>query len=200
MSTSQGRVQGSLMVAIFLMAVFPVCNTFSSSLSVRADVSTERDKQEETENKSRAIVTTETSTETDHCVLTVDVGNSSDQFEDYQLEWFFIAKRTSKEVSEELVVADSGRTDLQMDAKETIQKTIAAKPFVFTVKSINSELNGGGDRSRQMRSGDTYAGYTVLLKKDGHIVAKKSNSSRFLKDEWMDKYQIVPSKAKKKKK
>jgi hypothetical protein len=182
------------------MVIFSVCNTFSASLSVRVDVSTERDKKEETENKSRAIVTTETSTETDHCTLTVDVKNSSDQSENYQLEWYLISKRTSKDVPEELTVADSGRTDLLMDAKETVQKTITARPFVFTVKSVNSNFNAGGDRSRQTRSGDAYAGYTVLLKQRGQIVAEKSSSSRFLKDEWMDKYQVVPSKTKKKKK
>ncbi|HNX53717.1 MAG TPA: hypothetical protein PLD51_06745, partial [Pontiellaceae bacterium] len=100
-----------------------------------------------------------------------------------------------------------GKMPITLDAGASAVKKAVSKPFIFTVKDVDV-VNSNGVRaglglSRQIRGGDEYAGYIVLVRAAGDILQKDSNSSRFLNDEWLaqcDKFSKITPAAKKKKK
>jgi hypothetical protein len=134
--------------------------------------------------------------------LEIEVSNTSDQSDSYQLEWYFISKKTTVKGTEDMVVFNSGKDDVALGGGASIVKTVTSKPFIFTVKNIDSvskTSTSGEGTPKQTRSGDTYVGYLVLVKADGEILGKESNSSRFLEDEWLEKCAaFAPSKKKSK--
>ena len=172
-----------------------------ASLSVTAKTDSNRERTKTTDEKANATIETLLDTETEICKLDMEVENSSDHSDNYQLEWFFISKRTSVKGMDELVVFDSGKLPVTLQGGASAVKTAESKPFIFSVKNTESvsKSTGGGagtGSSRQTRSGDAYAGYIVWVKAGGEILDTQSNSSRFLKDEWFKKCAaFTPAKA-----
>lgn len=166
-----------------------------ASLSV--NISTERDKGREQNTKqtktASAATTTTVDKETQTCTLEIEVENRAEQTGNYAVEWCVIAKRTSGKAQDNLVVSDSGKIEITREGKATGTETVKPKAFVFTTTSINY----GDYSSNQTREGDVYAGYVVLVKADGEIIAKASNDDRFSKDEWVAQCEkAVQAKAK----
>lgn len=174
------------------------------TLSVRDGIERSRDRQTSVEQKKTATVTTSTVEETELCTLEIEVVNSGEQSGRCQLEWYFISKKTLANGNDELTVFDAGKAALTLEGRESIEKKVTSKPFVFMVKDVDHAGIGSGSGTgmpRQTRSGDAYAGYIVLIRADGEIIEQESNSSRFLKEEWLERCAaFVPAKTAPKKK
>ena len=77
------------------------------------------------------------------------------------------------------VIFSPGKKNISLSEKVALKEAVSSDPFVF--KKISSSYSNADDKL----SGDVYEGYIVLVTKDGEILAKASNSSRYLKDEWL---------------
>jgi uncharacterized protein YdbL (DUF1318 family) len=156
------------------------------TLSVKDSTTRDRNMEQQTEQKKNASVTTTVEKETEACTLEIEVENPADKAADYEVMWCVIAKRTSGKNDESLVVSDAGKIMITRGSKSTGVETVHPKSFIFTVESTNRENpNMNSNTSAQTRTGDTYAGYLVLVKADGELLAQESNTSRFLKEEWI---------------
>jgi len=125
-----------------------------------------------------------TSTKTKTCTLSIRVSNHDDDEGACQLEWYFISEQT-KSGDTVLTVVHPGKKQITLGSNATVEETVTAK-FVFRQHESPSILNYPFDR-HSWEAGDVYAGYIVLVTANGEILAKESNTSRFLKDEWIEK-------------
>jgi len=158
----------------------------SASLSVKAKTESKQDKTEASDAKQDVSVATTVKTETETCTLEIEIGNQTEQKDSYQLEWFFISKKTSGAVSEKPSVFSSGKAELTLAGGASITRKEVSKPFVYTTKTVDRTGPGGRfGNSQQTRGGDVYAGYLVLVKAGGEILQKESNDAWFLTDEWL---------------
>lgn len=175
-----------------------------TSLSVRDEIERSRDRQTSVVQKKMATVTTSIAEEKELCTLEIEVENSGDQSDSCQLEWYFISKKTLGNGDDELTVFDAGKASVTLQGRESIEKKVTSKPFIFTVKDVESLGLGSGNATsmpKQTRGGDAYAGYIVLIREGGEIIEQESNSSRFLKEEWLERCAaFVPEKPAPKKK
>jgi hypothetical protein len=201
---SRTKMTGRISLCLFFAGAFFIASESSGaevSLSVKDSTIRERNREQQTEQKKNASVTTTVDKETEVCTLEIEVENPADQSANYEVLWCVIAKRTSGKNDETLAIPDSGKITISRRSKETSVETIHPKPFVFTVKSTNREvLEKNYTGSNQMRTGDTYAGYLVLVKSDGEILQKESNDDRFMRDEWIARCEVAAKSAPEKKK
>ena len=207
------RRAGRTMVSLFFTGAFFVAagsacaeQIHRASLSVKAETERTRDKTKVVDEKENSTVTTVSDIETETCALELEVSNTADRNDTYQLEWYFISKKTSASGDDGLVIFDHGKSPITLDAGASTVKKAESKPFIFTIKNVESEnkaFSRGTGMQRQTRSGDEYAGYIVLVRIDGEVIEKESNSSQFLKDEWLaqcEKLSQITATGKKKKK
>lgn len=181
----------------FAVVLFSGLRTFGSdpamfiSLSVRAESKKNREQNKTVEQKPNALVTTMIDELTELCTLEIELENRRHGGE-VQLEWYLISKKTAPNGSDDLVVFDGGRELISLAEQESVVREVVSKPFVFTVRNIDTLGIGGSSSSehgaaRQIRAGDVYEGYIVLVKSGGEILKRDSNSSRFEKDEWLER-------------
>ena len=157
-----------------------------ANLSVKAKIARNQDDNETDAEKVNGFVTTAVKTKTETCTLEITVENTTEQNDSYRLEWFFISKKTSGKENEKLLVFNSGKADIVLDGSASVTRTEVSKPFIYTKKTVYwTDRGGGTGNSRETNGGDVYAGYLVLVKADGELLEKESNSSRFLTDEWV---------------
>ena len=193
------RIFISLLFAFSLFVAAESCGAEQprrASLSVKDETTRTRDKAEAVDEKSNFTATTMSDIKTEICSLEIEVSDPAEQGGSYELEWYFISKRTSPKGDEELVFLNSEKTPIILEGGASLVKTAVSKPFVFTVKDIISVAkvsNTGTGNSRQIRSGDVYAGYIVLVKAGGEILDQQSNTDRFLNDEWLAKCEAAVS-------
>ena len=136
------------------------------------------------ENANGDEFTVSTDVDTEICTLTVKVKMRGEPSRDCQLEWAFVSENLKKtDADEERVVFCTGQKDLSLQENVEQAETIVSKPFVFTT-SVSDKGKGNGN---EKMSGDVYEGYVVLLTSNGEIIASKASSSKYLKDEWIEK-------------
>jgi hypothetical protein len=104
------------------------------------------------------------------------------------VEWGLISKRTPARGEKEPVVFQSEKISLTVPAGEEVQKSIKAKTMVFSDKTV-TRTTGEGSSSNRTRSGDVYAGYVVIVRSGGEILAQDASTSRYLKEDWIAKLQ-----------
>jgi len=191
-----------LVVSLFFtVAFFAGAGTLSAeqrhevSLSVTAETTQTRDRTQSSDEKDNFSATTTTDAESETCSLEIEISNATDQKDAYQLEWFFISKKKADNGDEKFVILDFGKSPVSLLGGAGIVQTVQSKPFVLTTKTIDrtprAAKNNNVGNSTRTRSGDTYAGYIVLLKAGDEILAKESNESRFLEDEWLERCKTV---------
>jgi len=199
---SKNRMIGRVFIHLLFASVFFVSSESvaasgaEASLSVNISKTRNREKEQNTEQKGNASVTTAVEKETETCTLEIEIENPAEQAGVYDVQWCVIAKRTSGKDDEKLVISDSGKIEVTRGSKMSGTETINPKPFVFAITSTDRTFNssvgvGNNSNSTQTRAGDTYAGYIVLVKADGKILAQESNDDRFLKEEWVAQCERV---------
>ena len=190
---SKTKPAGRISRCLFFVGMLLVIPDAVSASDARASLSVHVAKignreQEEHLTQNGSVVTT-VEREITSCVLEIEVENQSERTSDYDIEWCVIAKRTAANDSASLVVSDAGKIRITREGRATGTETVKPRSFVFTITSKNYEDSDSGDMdsdySQQTREGDIYAGYIVLVKADGEILAKESNDDRFSKDEWV---------------
>jgi len=180
-----------ILIPLFLIATCLFANeTFGAGngmdVTLRVQDKTTRTKtvtnlDKESADGSDQSTTTELKTEV--CTLTVKVKSRGVQSGSCQLEWCFLSDRVkSIQDKGDTVVFDSGKKVLALEDGVYLNETIISAPF--ELKRVSSS-SGDGDDSL---TGDTYDGYIVLVTENGEILAQASNSSRYLKDEWIEKF------------
>lgn len=179
------------------------------SVSVKARTEKSRDDGEKEVETDRNLTTTTFQTETEICTLQITIRNDEDREYQGQMIWGFVSDHSSGRLidrtPEEAVPAifSAGKKSITLPAGATVTQTVISEPFVYAEKTVEREnyhrLNARTS-SRDHITGDEYKGYIVLITANGETLAAKSNSSRYLKDEWIKKCRNPrPTKSKKKK-
>lgn len=155
------------------------------SISAKVKVDEERLPKVETE-KGNMITTVEA--EKASCMLTLDVMNRGKESGSCQLEWYFLGETISPNKDPERGIVSSGKKEISLEAGAKVSETITENFELITTTRENT--SGDGDSSPTPKtSGTTYVAYIALATRDGEIIAKKSNSSRWLKEEWIEQCQ-----------
>jgi len=153
------------------------------ALSVKDRVEQEEARDEDIkENAEGTEITTTTELETEVCTLSISISLKSPEEAACRLEWYFLSEYTAGREDDEVVkIFSPGSKDLRLKKAVKEELSIVSDPFVF--KTIQRDNSSSDDKS----SGDVYKGYIVLVTSGGEILAKASNSSRYLKEEWISK-------------
>ena len=194
---NRNKMAGWISIHLLFASVFFVSSESVAASGVKAslsvNISKTRSRESEHNMAQKGNVSVTTTVEKETCAMEIEVENPAEQAGDYDVQWCVISKRISGKDSEKLVISDSGKIEITRGGKMTGTETINPKPFVFTITSIDRAGNpfglGNVDNSTQTREGDTYAGYLVLVKAGGEILAQDSNDDRFLKEEWLAQFE-----------
>ena len=121
--------------------------------------------------------------------LTISVSNYGESGS-FELEWYFIHRvMTHKGKKGSPSVFDKGKETITVETKAKIKKTVVSKEIECkTTKTNKQNKRGKGSGSNKKYKGSVCAGYVVLVRKDGKIVSKKASDSKFLKEEWLEKF------------
>jgi hypothetical protein len=151
---------------------------------------------------------------TNSYTLNITVSNRDGPAGAYQLEWYFIAKKTkgngNKGYEKELEVVGRGKKNITLGAGAVAEETAAhdfASMETYTVGTyaiaddpVTGKLpswaptSGIDEWDYEARNIERYVGYLVLITENGQVIAKESNSSIFLKDKWIEKCRNAPRK------
>ncbi len=210
--TENSRVGMRIFIPLFVVAgtLFMTGETLgafnkskvSISLQVQAEKSDDRGEDEvETEN---SLTVTTFQNETGIYTVRVAMRNKGDQELKGELVWGFISDYSSGKSRQgdryspaEAVPAlfSPGKKEIELPAGATVKDTIISEPFVFEEKMVEVERFTGKGNTQPIESetGNVYRGCLVLFVVDGEVVAKKSNSSRYEKDEWIERCLNPPN-------
>lgn len=179
-----------ILVPLFLIAaIFFANETFgaanSMDVTLRAKDKMTRTKEvsnDEREGADGEDRSTSTELKKEVCTLEVEIKLRGVQSSPCRLEWYFLSDSVkSMRDKGDVVIFDSGKRSLTLEDNVLRSETVVSKTF-----ELKRQTRNWSDSTDSL-SGDTYKGYIVLVTADGKILAKTSNSSRFLKDEWLEK-------------
>jgi hypothetical protein len=169
--------------AMFLVAFLMAAAVSGEEITHRADLSVKdiRKRNETVKNSGNVDKSSTTTVKSETLALEIKVENRGKNSDTYQVIWASLAKQGFPDTKK--IVFESKKKTITLDTKEVYTNTISLKPFVFTEESTTFKYWGGPTT----RKGETYLGYIVLVMAGNEIIAKESNSSQFLKDEWIEK-------------
>lgn len=179
-----------ILIPLFLIAATFFANETLGAgnrmdVSLRAQDKTTRTKEisnDEREGAGGEDRSTSTELKKEDCTLKVEIKLRGVQSSPCQLEWYFLSDSVkSMRDKGDVVIFDSGKRSLTLEDNVLRSETVVSKTF-----ELKRQTRNWSD-SADTLSGDTYKGYIVLVTANGEILAKTSNSSRFLKDEWLEK-------------
>jgi hypothetical protein len=182
-----GRLFISLLCTVVIFAAATsrgeVKRIYQAGLTVEESVEKDSKKDQTRRNDSNGTtITTKTDNRTEDCTLVIQVDNRADHPDTYELVVGFLAKNVALDKT---VVSEATKKTITVAANETFTETLTKK-FVLTETVVDNSYE-----AKRTSVGDTYAGYIVLVKAGGEILAQESNSSRYLKDEWILQCQSV---------
>ncbi len=158
-------------------------------LTVKGELEKERtsDKTEGERTSSK------TSTETAAYTLDIQVSNPAKQEVSFDVEWYFISQPLNEEGDEgDPILCEKGNTTLAIGPQKRAGHQAISKPLSKTETKTTRESSGNNDDSDRSDSskhvsGDVYAGYVVLVKYEGKVVAQKASETKFGTPEWLEK-------------
>lgn len=190
MTVLTGKYMMVLLVVATLICVggMPVAAENKVNITLRVRPTTSRDKSvtdQDKETKNGEDRSTVTEIETEVCTLEVSIRQDGAPVATCQLEWYFISDNV-KNVQDRRIptVFDAGKKNLQL--KESVVQNETLVSNKFEMKRITQSYDRNKDDVLQ---GNSYKGYVVLVTSNGEILAKASNSTRFLKGNWMEMYK-----------
>ncbi len=162
---------------------FAAANGAKVTLMVKDKADRNKDRKEDIrEDGNGDDVETITDTDTEICTLTVKIKQSGEPQAACQLEWYFLSENTTSAKDKgTTVIFSPGQKSISLTNNVVLEETVTSAPFVLT--QITSSYSDSDD----IRSGDVCKGYIVLVRQGEAILAKASNSTRYLKDEWIEK-------------
>lgn len=187
-----------ILAALLIAALpFTATNTFAKSdFSVKSKAKVEKNKSatdDETDNGD-GLTITHIEKEEQTCNLEIKIRNKSKEPATVQLEWYIIAERTPEynatwdgAPDAEDVVSDGGKKTVSLDAGATVTEN-ASSTAAFVKKDIQY-TGGAWEHEDYFRGGDVYKAYAVLITSGGEVLAEDASSSRYLKDEWIQRFK-----------
>jgi hypothetical protein len=171
--------------AVLWLPAFSMAEDSAMDVSLRVKQTTSRDKslteEEKVLNNGDELLTT-TELETEVCTLEVSVKQRGSASATCQLEWYFISDNVKKiDDKGTLIIFDAGKRTLKLEENVERKESLVSNPFEMRLITRSSD-NVDSDSLK----GDAYKGYIVLVTSNGEVLAKASNSTRFLKREWLD--------------
>jgi hypothetical protein len=165
-----------------------------SKISITVKPKSEKSDDERDDLTESGSTTTETfvKTEFETVTLTAKIKNSEDQAVTGQLAWLFISDFSSGKTNDRAPVKSvtasfsPGKKEVTLEPGSVLEETILSKPFMYEEKTVNRESDTSSSTT-DTEKGNVYKGYLVLFIVDGETVAMSSNSSRYKKDEWIEK-------------
>lgn len=171
------------------------------SILAKAHVDRERDQKENETTKRNVTTTTSIKSTKEVCSLQVKLKNSEKSPVSGTLKWCFIADHSSGKTKNSIpappkaMLFASGSKEVTVGAGQVIEESLVSNAFKFEEKNIlTDDYSKGKTTDRDYETGDVYEGFLVVLVVDGRVVAKKSNTSRYQKEEWIQKCLTPPKK------
>ena len=158
------------------------------SLTVKGKTACSDDSTEKIRARGEYEMTTTTDTETEICTLKGKVKMRGVAKLDCQLEWAFLSEKPKDSKNKaEVVIFSPGKKEITLQENVALEMPVLSAMFVYEV--ITTDWRNSADKI----SGDAYKGYIVLVTSKGEILDKASNSSRYLKEEWIEKVRNPPA-------
>jgi len=154
--------------------------------SVRLLVKGKSNKDTETNNGRN----TRSKKEIESYTLNINLQNTGPSQATYTLEWYFLSRRVTAKSKSEPEVFDCGSKQITLASRKGINIEVTSKDAVKQEHIIY--INRGGWRghrssnAKKTVSGSEYCAYVVLVRSNGKIIAKQSNSKTFLKPEFLN--------------
>jgi hypothetical protein len=162
------------------MVLSPGAAFAKDAIIIKADDEVKKgDSRTEQVDPNNASHVTTTELKSQMVTMTVDAKNSSTETISGQLEVYYISENAE---SGDKKVSGSEKKTVTIAPGAAIKETFT--PKTFSVKKVSKVTYDG---SSEKTTGETYETYIILLKVDGKIIGKASQSSRYLKDEWLAK-------------
>jgi hypothetical protein len=193
------RVGRWVSVSVFMVALLLSGETLAAAtktkVSLKVKVDSDRDKSKDSDSRDSS---TNTETKTETVKLHVTLQSKEAESLTGTLEWFFISEYSSGSYSlgssryekPESVVFSPGARKIKLFVGMKQEETIVSKQFKFVTTDRNvSSYYGDVSSYTTIEKGDEYEGYAVFVVVDGKIIASKASSSRYLKEEWMNKWR-----------
>ena len=146
-----------------IIAVIPEPKPYTENASVRLRVKCESESGEDHYQ--------DVDTEMDVCTLMIGVKNGGEDDVSCALEWYFLSEDV---VTGETGIFDHGKNEIVIAAGTVMKEDAVSKAFVVSTDGPNTW-------------GVVYEGYIILVTRGGQILAKDSNSGRYLSEEWIIK-------------
>lgn len=159
--------------SVGLGATKPIQASLSTKHKVAKDKKIDEVIKQTTTGRDRTVTTT---TYTEQCRIELKI-RSTGEPTSCDLQWCFFAKDVE---SDKIIAFSPGKKTLTLPGAGVLNETINSTDF--TVTRISMDTSNSEDKL----SGSNYEGYLILILQDGEILAKKSNTSRYAKDEWIE--------------
>ncbi len=176
----------SMGLAIGFLSVFA---TSASGAAARLNVKADLDKDKETTKNESEKKSSRSTVETQTYTLNIQVSNTIKQEDSFDLEWYFLSRSIdSKGKKGDPILCAKDKTSLTIGGQKRVSHEVVSK----TLKNSESKKSSGSSKSSgpaKSFSGSVYAGYVVLVRQDGKILAKYSNESKFTTEEWLEKLE-----------
>jgi hypothetical protein len=181
---------GALLLAIQAGLVIAAGAAPTARVNVKGNLEKNRDSSKSESEKSSTRNTTETST----YQLDIQVANTSKENADFDVEWYFIRRPLDNEGEKgDPVLCQKGKVTLPVGGQKRVLHKVASDPLTWSEtkasknSSSNNDSNKGGSSSSKSYSGDIFAGYVVLVRHAGTVLASQSNESKYTTEEWLAK-------------
>jgi len=193
----------ALLLSFITATLFMVGESYAaakkSKISIMAKARSEKSDDEQEDERESGSSRTETyiKSETELVTLALQIKNGEDKSVTGELKWCFISDHSSGKskkgdtyTPEESAPAtfSSGKKEITLEPLSVLDEIVVSEPFLYEEKTTETEnFNNGNTTSRDSIKGDVYKGYLLLFTVNGEVVAMKSNTSRYKKDEWVKK-------------
>jgi hypothetical protein len=168
------------------MALSAPSKHYAARISVKGELEKERDSSKNESEKSSS----KTKTETQHYELVITTANTGKQEGTFDLEWYFF-KRSWEEKGKkgDPVLCEKDKTTLSLGGmkRQTHEVTSKTLRWEESKTSKSGKSSSSKNSSGKSITGEMYAGYVVLLRAEGEIIAKYASEKKYLTEEWMDK-------------
>lgn len=166
------------------------------SFSVHKQIAADESVVQRAKKSGEVELTERIKTETQTCILNIELQNLEDYESRFQVEWYFIGRKISG-VGKEFVLFDSGAEEITLKGGLSLNKTISSKPF--KVKTVNEEHASSDAHDEHVLSdympnvsGIRYAGHVLMVKSAGEILEIETDSSELMADEWIERLRQTP--------
>jgi hypothetical protein len=182
--------------SIALATAFLLGSAAAHAGSVRLTVADNLKKDRNSDKNETKTSSTRIQTEFQYYELEITLTNTGPQKDTFDLEWYFFKRPlNAKGDKGDPVLCEKKKTTLPVDAMKRVTHKVVSDNLTNRETKIAKSSTGSGrgrnnnnsSSSKTTASGEVYAGYVVLVRQAGEILAKESNDKKFLTESWLGK-------------